>query len=100
SLTASYDIPHASDWRGQSTGGAQYIREDFRSSSARGDVLLPGTGSLSGASARFAVSETNQEVITVGGYGQQQFTYADRLFVTLAARSDRNTTFGTKFAWV
>jgi TonB-linked SusC/RagA family outer membrane protein len=101
SFTATYAIPYGSrELKGQSTAGGQYVREDLRSSSARGDVLLPGTGSLGGTSARFAVAENNQEVITFGGFFQQQITHADRVFLTLGVRSDRNSAFGTDFKWV
>lgn len=101
SLTATYAIPWGGmALQGSSTGGGQYIREDFRATQAQGAVLLPGTGSLSGASARFAVDETNQEIITFGGFVQQQLTHADRVFLTLALRSDRNSAFGTDFEWV
>jgi TonB-linked SusC/RagA family outer membrane protein len=100
SLTATYDVPGMTDVRGQSTAGGQYVREDFRLTSAQGAVLLPGTSSLNGTSARFVVTETNQEVISLGTYLQQQLTRADRLFLTVAVRLDRNSAFGTSFKTV
>lgn len=101
SLTATYAVPwDAMQLQGQTTVGGQYTREDLRSSSAQGSVLLPGTGSLGGTNARFAVNEQNQEVITFGGLMQQQLTHADRLFLTLGVRTDRNSAFGTDFKWV
>lgn len=100
SLTASYDVPSLTSWRGQTTAGSQFVREDFRSTAAFGAVLLPGTTSLNGTSARFSVNEVNQEVLTVGYFIQQQMTFADRLFLTGALRTDRNSAFGTNFSWV
>jgi len=100
SLTASYDVPSLTNWRGQTTAGGQFVREDFRNTSASGAVLLPGTGSLNGASARFVVGESNQEILTLGYFVQQQMTFADRLFITGALRTDRNSAFGTNFSWV
>jgi TonB-dependent starch-binding outer membrane protein SusC len=103
SFTANYDIPDAvglSDIGATSTLGTQYIREEIHATQASGAVLTPGTNSLNGTSARFAVGEFNQEVVTVGFIGQQQFTFKDRLFLTGALRTDRNSAFGTNFTWV
>ena len=100
SLTATYDVPSLENWQGQTTAGGQFIREDFRSTAASGAVLLPGTTSINGTSARFAVNEVNQEILTVGYFLQQQLTFADRLFLTGALRTDRNSAFGTSFDWV
>jgi TonB-dependent starch-binding outer membrane protein SusC len=77
-----------------SSVGAQYHREIFRGTFATGWELLPGTGSLEGTSARFSVGETNQDVIQVGAYLQQQFGFDDRIFVTGALRGDDNSAFG------
>lgn len=74
--------------------GAQYQNEVFRSTSASGAILLPGTASLGGTSARFSVGETNSEVITIGGYVEQRLAWADRLFLTGALRADDNSAFG------
>ena len=103
SMTATYDIPQSlgfDGWAGSSTLGSQYVREEIHRSGAQGFVLTPGTLSLNGTSARFAVFETNQEVVTIGFYGQQQFTFRDRLFLTGSLRTDRNSSFGTNFSWV
>lgn len=100
SATATYAVPGVEGLRGQTTAGGQYVREDFRLTTASGAVLLPGTGSLNGTSARFAVNESNQEIISLGGFFQEQLTYQDRVFVTLAMRLDRNSAFGTSFETV
>jgi len=100
SLIANYAIPNLKDWKGQTTAGGQYIREDFRQTTAQGAVLLPGTSSLNGTSARFSVNETNQEVITFGTFAQQQASFADRLFLTTSVRLDRSSAFGTNFKTV
>jgi TonB-linked SusC/RagA family outer membrane protein len=83
-----------------SSVGLQYTEETTRSTEAFGAILLPGTGSLEGTSARFAVDEDNVENITVGLYGQQQFAWKDRLFVTGAVRADDNSAFGQDFGLV
>ncbi len=80
--------------------GSQYTRELFRGTNAFGAQLAPGTNSLSGASARFAVSAFNQDNRLIGFFGNQRFGWRDRLFVTLGLRADRNSTTGTNFGFV
>ena len=80
--------------------GGQYLNEILRRTDASGAVLLPGTESLNGASARFTVGEFNQQVKTVGGYVEQRFGIADRFFLTTALRADNNSAFGSDFGFV
>lgn len=80
--------------------GTQYHRETFRGTYASGWGLLGGTGSLAGASARPSVNEQNEEIIMVGAYGQQQFAFDDRFFLTGAIRGDDNSAFGADFGLI
>jgi outer membrane receptor protein involved in Fe transport len=80
-----------------STVGTQYTDVAFTRTDAFGAKLLAGTGSLAGTTARFAVSEVNNDVRTLGFLGRQQVSWADRLFVTGGIRTDRNSAFGTNF---
>jgi TonB-linked SusC/RagA family outer membrane protein len=80
--------------------GAQYARELFRGTNAQGAVLAPGSGSLTGTSARFAVSEFNQDNVTIGVFAQQRFGWRDRLFLNAGLRGDRNSAFGSSFGFV
>lgn len=80
--------------------GGQYLNEVLRRTDASGAVLLPGTESLNGASARFTVGEFNQQVKTIGGYVEQRFGFADRVFLTTALRADNNSAFGSNFGFV
>jgi TonB-linked SusC/RagA family outer membrane protein len=80
--------------------GAQMVNEISRTTTASGAVLTPGTGSLGGTSARFAVGEANSQVITVGGYVSQKFGWKDRLFLTGAVRADDNSNFGAQLGLV
>lgn len=80
--------------------GLQYLDNKFFSTTASGAILLPGTASLNGASARFAVGETNQRVRTIGGYFEQRFGWRDVLFGTLGLRADDNSAFGPEAAVV
>lgn len=79
--------------------GVQYNDQRLNGTRAFGARVLAGTESLSGTNARFAVSEENQEVVTIGYYGQEQFSWRDRLFANVALRADDNSAFGTKFGY-
>src|SRR5205807_1058633 len=69
------------------TIGAQYNEELVNGERAFGAKLLAGTGSLQGASARFAVGETNTDNKTLGALLQEQLAWRDRLFLTGAVRT-------------
>ena len=98
SLTAAFNITPT--LRSTTTGGVQYTREYIEGVRAQGAKLLGGTGSLEGASARFTVGETNTDNRTYGGLISQQFAWRDRLFLTAALRTDRNSAFGEDFGFV
>jgi TonB-linked SusC/RagA family outer membrane protein len=92
--SATYDY---SGLKFVSTAGAQYTDVAFTRTDAFGAKLLAGTGSLAGTTARFAVSETNSDVRTLGFLARQQVAWADKLFLTGGIRTDRNSAFGTNF---
>ena len=80
------------------TVGAQYINEQLHTTSASGTQLVPGTGSLATAGANKIINESNQTVITVGGFGREQLAWRDRLFITGSFRADENSAFGKNFS--
>jgi TonB-linked SusC/RagA family outer membrane protein len=82
------------------TVGVQFNREVVEGTQAFGAKLLAGTGSLQGTAARFAVAESNSDNRTLGALIQQQLAWNDRLFATLALRTDNNSAFGADFGWV
>ena len=83
------------------TLGSQYIREDANGIYAVGWDLIPGVEeSLAGATTNFDASEYNILNATVSAYVQQQFAFADRLFLNAAVRGDQNTAFGTDIGWI
>jgi len=86
-----------SDLRSATSTGVQYNDEITRATLAFGQNLLAGTGSLNGATALFAVGETNVENKTLGGYLQEQLSWREKLFVTGALRGDKNSAFGQDF---
>ena len=92
--SASYDY---SSFKFVSTLGTQYSDVAFTRTDAFGAKLLAGTGSLAGTTARFAVSETNTDVRTLGFLGREQVAWADKVFLTAGIRTDRNSAFGANF---
>lgn len=86
-----------SDLRSATSTGVQYNDEITRATLAFGQSLVPGTGSLNGATALFAVGETNVENKTLGAYLQEQLSWRERLFLTAALRGDKNSAFGQDF---
>jgi TonB-linked SusC/RagA family outer membrane protein len=88
------------DVQSTTSAGVQYTSDETRSTEAFGEGLLAGTRSLQGTSSLFAVDEDNVENVTVGIYGQQQFAWRDRVFLTAAVRADDNSAFGQDFGLV
>ena len=86
-----------SDLRSQTSTGVQWNDEITRATLAFGQNIVPGSGSLNGTTALFAVGETNVEVKTLGTYLQEQLAWRERLFLTGALRADKNSAFGQNF---
>ena len=82
------------------TAGFDYNKQRLGATRGKGFGLTPGTGSLDGTSSLFQIDEDNTEVITVGGFAQQQFALNDRLFLSAALRADDNSAFGQDFGLV
>lgn len=93
--TANYDATTALKFT--TSLGGQYTDNIFRRTDASGAKLLAGTESLAGTNARFAVNEVNTSVRLLGGYGREQVAWRDRVFLTAAVRSDKNSAFGQNF---
>jgi TonB-dependent starch-binding outer membrane protein SusC len=74
-----------------------FSKELVKGTRAFGAVLLGGTGSLSGATARFAVGETNTDNKTVSRLIREDLAFGDRLFFSAAVRNDKNSAFGQDF---
>lgn len=83
----------------KTTAGVQFVRNTFDRNGARGNFLPPG-GSTVGDGAEQIADEANTETRTLGGFVEQHLAFRDRLFVTGALRSDRNSAFGADFKTV
>lgn len=83
----------------QTTAGVQYYRSVFDASYTLGQELPPGALQVTAAAVKDA-SEATSESRTLGAYLEQRIAYRDRLFLTGAVRSDRNSAFGADFKTV
>ena len=86
-----------SDLRSATSTGVQFNDEITRATLAFGQNIVPGSSSLNGTTALFAVGETNVENKTLGAYLQEQLSWREKLFLTGALRGDKNSAFGQDF---
>lgn len=79
------------------SAGAQYYYKQFDEQVSQGfEFPVPGPGDV-GSGARRDALESFQENKTLGVYGQEQFAWKNRLFLTAALRADGNSAFGANF---
>lgn len=97
-VTARYAF--SPDLNTTSQAGYQYQRSQFHSNSGFGRKLTAGSGSLGGVVADLAVSESNIDNRTAGGFLSEQIAWKDRLYVTGTVRGDRNSAFGKNFGFI
>ncbi len=79
--------------------GVQFYRNIFDRNGAEGRTLPPGATTVT-AGAELLAEETSSETRTLGAYVEQRLSINDRLFLTGAIRSDRNSAFGADFKTV
>jgi TonB-linked SusC/RagA family outer membrane protein len=83
----------------QTAVGLQYYSNIFNRNGAQGTVLSPGATTVN-AGATKAADETTSLSRTLGMYIEERVALQDRLFLTGAVRSDRNSAFGADFKTV
>ena len=83
----------------RTTAGVQYYRNLFDRNGTFGRTLAPGATTVTGAGVKDA-DEATTESRTLGGYLEEHLSFNDKLFVTGAVRSDRNSAFGADFKTV
>ena len=98
----SIDAASSSDFRvsegllTKTTVGLQYVDYNFNQSIATGTDLVPGSQTTGGGATKNATEATTLQR-TAGVFLEEQLSFRDRLFITLAGRSDQNSAFGTNF---
>lgn len=83
----------------KTTAGFQFYRNVFNRNGAAGFQLPPGATTVTSGSVKES-DETSSESRTFGAFVEQSFAIRDRLFLTGAIRSDRNSAFGADFETV
>ncbi|MBV9109182.1 MAG: TonB-dependent receptor, partial [Gemmatimonadetes bacterium] len=81
------------------TVGAQYYRNVFDRNGEYGSILPPGASTVTSASV-VTGDESTSESRTLGAFVEENLGISDRLFITGAVRSDRNSAFGADFKTV
>ena len=99
--TASAKANVTSALTSTSSVGGQFYRTELNSSFL-GGTGFPGLGVETVNSAASPAPSTQTQTLntTIGAYGQEQFGWHDRVFVTGALRVDNNSAFGDKLKWV
>ena len=94
----SYDTNITDDFTSTLTAGAQGFLSQNVYHGGNGDGF-PGPGlEVASAGADQSTSESWVRVVNAGGYFQEQVGYQDWAFVTVGARFDANSAFGSEFA--
>ena len=88
-------------WNTKTSGGVQYYTNKHTYISGEGDYFpAPGLQTIGSAGTILPSFDNWTQNNTFGFYGQQEFAFADRLFLTGAARVDNNSAFGSEVHWV
>jgi outer membrane receptor protein involved in Fe transport len=82
-----------------SIGGQFYNTELNTSVLTATGFPAPGVETVTSGTAS-TPSQTQSISTTIGAYGEQQFSWHDRLFVSAGLRVDNNSAFGDKLKWV
>ncbi|MEP6491350.1 MAG: SusC/RagA family TonB-linked outer membrane protein [bacterium] len=96
--TAKFNL--TSNLASSSSVGGQFYNTELNTSvlTAIG-FPAPGVETVN-AGATGAPSQTQTINTTIGAYGEQQFAWHDRFFLTAGVRVDNNSAFGDKLKWV
>jgi TonB-linked SusC/RagA family outer membrane protein len=97
--TAKFNL--TSSIASSSSIGGQYYNTESNSSFLGGSGFpAPGVETVSSVANPVGASQSQTINTTIGAYGQQQFAWRDRVYLTAALRVDNNSAFGEDFKWV
>lgn len=81
--------------------GGQFYRTELNQSFLGGFGFAgAGLETVSAVATQVAATQTQILNTTIGAFGEQQFSWRDRLYVTAALRVDNNSAFGADFKWI
>ncbi|AHG88826.1 TonB-dependent outer membrane protein, SusC/RagA [Gemmatirosa kalamazoonensis] len=88
----------ARDWANlKTTVGADYTNIEGENTNSSSQQLPPGAQTVGAGAVQFGGNGLPSATKTLGYYVQEQISLRDRMFVTLAARSDKNSAFGVNY---
>ena len=88
----------ALDWANlRTTVGADYVNIGSDGSNSSATQLPPGGQSVGQGAVQSGGSTLPTATKTLGYYAQEAISLRDRLYITLAARSDKNSAFGVDY---
>lgn len=82
------------------SGGMQYVKSRTDTYGLDGQGLVANKLNLISSAAQTFSSQNFSEQISLGFYLQEQLSWADRVFGTVAVRIDDNSAFGSEFSVV
>jgi TonB-linked SusC/RagA family outer membrane protein len=94
-----FELPRR--WTTKTSTGVQYYTNHHTYISGEGDFFpAPGLETIGSASTIQPSFDNWTQNNTFGFYGQQEFAFAERLYLTGATRVDNNSAFGSEVHWV
>ncbi|MEP6495074.1 MAG: SusC/RagA family TonB-linked outer membrane protein [bacterium] len=94
SATASHQF--STTIQSKTSAGVQFNRSEFDRNGASGVRLPPGATTVTSGAVKSA-DESASDTRTLGGFLEENLAFRDRMFITGAVRSDRNSAFGANF---
>ena len=99
--SGSANLKFTEQFASRTSVGGQLYRTALNTSFLAGLAFpAPGVEIVSGATNPQASTQTEVVNTTIGAYGEQQFSFRDRLYITGGLRVDNNSAFGADFKWV
>jgi TonB-dependent SusC/RagA subfamily outer membrane receptor len=99
--SATANVKLGSAWSSSTSIGGQFYRVQ-QDTAFLGGQGFPGPNVEAISATATPLNSAQDQIIntTVGGYGQEQIAWNDRLFLTGALRVDNNSAFGESFKWI
>ena len=99
--TGSLNFNPTSTLSSRTSLGVQYYQRKDNFIQGEGDFFpAPGLETIGSAGTKVGLTDGWSGNNTLGYYAQEQLGWKDRLFVTVAARVDNNSSFGKDVKWV
>ena len=99
--TGSLNFNPTSTLSSRTSLGVQYYQRKDEFIQGEGDFFpAPGLETIGSAGTKVGLTDGWSGNNTLGYYAQEQLGWKDRLFVTVAARVDNNSSFGKDVKWV